>query len=60
MDYERQAESSSRDAAQLLALNSAWAGHGGGVPVEESRETAYLIHAYSIAEELGADEISST
>jgi hypothetical protein len=53
-DFLRNGEEASREAVQLLALNSAYAAHGGGVDPGLVRETAYLVHAYRAAESLGA------
>lgn len=52
-DYYRNGDSDSRDAVVLMAQNSAWANQGGGESFELSRETAYLIHAYLTAMEIG-------
>lgn len=54
LDYRFTGENDSKRAALLLATNSPFAGSGGGENFELSRETAYLIHAYLTAEELGA------
>ena len=56
MDFERKGAAESRNAALLMAQNSAYSNSGGAVSIDEMRETAYLINAYSIAEELGANE----
>lgn len=54
--YWRTGDTRSRDAALKLANESAWANSGGGASFEMSRETAYLIHAYLTAEQLGEAE----
>ncbi len=55
-DYLRTGNTVARTAALALAQNSAWAGSGGNANPEVSRETAYLINAYTVAEDLGASE----
>jgi len=52
-DFLRNQAPASREAVHLLALNSAYAAHGGGVDPGLVRETAYLVHAYRAAESLG-------
>lgn len=52
-DYLRNGSRDSKRAVVLLARNSAFAATGGGADFELSRETAYIIHAYLSAEELG-------
>lgn len=52
-DWEETGDESSRQAVLLLASRSAYASSGGGESFELSRETAYLIHAYLSAEEVG-------
>lgn len=56
-NYKRTGNSSSREAVLLLAHNSAYAAQAGGADPELSRETAYLIHAYLFAEQLGANDV---
>ena len=53
MDYKRNGNVQSKNAAILLAKNSAYAGAGGGADESLSRETAFIINAYIIAELLG-------
>jgi hypothetical protein len=55
-DYLKTGAEDSRDAVILMSQNSAYASHGGGVDPALVRETAYLIHAYRIAQLLGAAE----
>lgn len=55
-DYARTGEVASRNAAVLLAENSAYARWGGAVHPNLVRETAYVIHAYRIARRLGEAE----
>lgn len=52
-DYKRNGDPQSRAAVLMLADNSAYAQSAGGPSYELSRETAYIIHAYLSAEELG-------
>lgn len=52
-DYLRNGDTTSREAVRLLANESAFAWAGGDADPEISRETAYLIHAYLAAEDLG-------
>lgn len=52
-DYLRTGDENSRNAVLLLAKNSAYAGSGGAVGPELSRETAYLLEAYRFAKLLG-------
>lgn len=52
--YWRTGTNASREAALRLADHSAFAQTGGSRNAAYSRETAYLIHAYLIYEELGA------
>jgi hypothetical protein len=52
-DYLQTRETLSRRAVQMLAYNSPFSEAGGGSEPELSRETAYLIHAYLLAEDLG-------
>ena len=53
MDYERTGDEDSKRAAILLSKNAAYAKRGGGSGESLSRETAYCIHAYLVAETLG-------
>jgi hypothetical protein len=53
MDYKRTGDEESKRAALLLAKSSPFAMTGGGVSEELSRETAYIIDAYLVAEALG-------
>jgi hypothetical protein len=53
MDYTRTGDEESKRAALLLAKGSPFAMTGGGVPEALSRETAYIIDAYLVAEALG-------
>ncbi len=55
-DYWRTADPVSRQAAIALANNSAFANSGGGAAHDLSRETAYILHSYLTAMELGAPE----
>lgn len=55
-DYWRTADQVSRQAALALANNSAFASSGGGAAHDLSRETAYILHSYLTAMELGASE----
>ncbi len=52
-DYLRTGDAESKRAVELLATSSVFASAGGGSDFEMSRETAYLIHAYIAAEDLG-------
>jgi hypothetical protein len=52
-DYWRTGDASSREAAINLAKYSAWADSGGSSTCGYSRETAYILGAYLVAEELG-------
>jgi hypothetical protein len=52
-DYWRTGDASSKDAAIRLALYSAFANSGGSPTCGLSRETAYILNAYLVAEELG-------
>jgi hypothetical protein len=51
--YLRTGDRSSRQAILLLAERSAFARTSGGADAELSRETAYLIHTFLIAQQLG-------
>jgi len=53
IDYWRTGTVSSRDAAIRLANDSAFASSGGSPACGYSRETAYILNAYLVAEELG-------
>ena len=53
MDYQRTGDEKSKQAALLLAKNSAYARTGGSPGEDRSRETAYCINAYLVAEALG-------
>jgi hypothetical protein len=52
-DYQRTGDTSSRAAAVRLANESAFAWSGGDPGCGLARETAYVLHAYLVAEELG-------
>jgi hypothetical protein len=52
-DYWRTGDASSREAAINLAMYSAWADSGGSPTCGLSRETAYILNAYLVAEDLG-------
>jgi hypothetical protein len=52
-DYRRTGDPSSKDSAIRLALYSAFAWSGGSPICGLSRETAYVLNAYVVAEELG-------
>lgn len=52
-DYRRTGATASRDAALKLATSSAFAGSAGASACGYSRETAYILQAYIVAEELG-------
>jgi hypothetical protein len=53
-DYRRTGDMTSKDAALRLANYSAFAGSGGSPDCGVTRETAYVLNAYLVAEELGA------
>ena len=53
MHFRRTVHEKSKEAAILLSKNTPYAAVGGGVGEESSRETAYCIHAYLVAEALG-------
>jgi hypothetical protein len=53
LHFKRTGDQKSKAAALLLSRNSAFAAVGGGPGEELSRETAYCIHVYLIAEALG-------
>ena len=53
MDFRRTGDKQSKQAAILLSRNAAFANKGGGPGEALSRETAYCIHAYLVAESLG-------
>ena len=53
MDFQRTGDEQSKQAAILLAKNAAYADRGGGPGEALSRETAYSINAYLVAETLG-------
>ena len=57
--YRRNGDARSRDAVLALARNSAFAAKAGGADPELSRETAYLIHAYLFAQDLGARDLDT-
>jgi hypothetical protein len=52
-DFRSTGDALSRSAVVSLATQSAWAPQGGDADAEMSRETAYLIHAYMKAIEVG-------
>jgi hypothetical protein len=52
-DYWRTGDASSKEAAVRLALHSAYAWSGGAAVCGLSRETAYILNAYVVSEELG-------
>jgi hypothetical protein len=53
MDYILTGDEKSKEAAIFLSKNSAYASQGGGADEKYSRETAYCINSYLIAESLG-------
>jgi hypothetical protein len=53
MAYERTGAEEYKQAAILLAQNSAFAGKGGSITDSRIRETAYVLQAYIQAEKLG-------
>ncbi len=53
MDWKRNADERSREAAILLATKSVFVPLGGGKHEKYSRETAYIMNAYMVGEELG-------
>jgi len=53
-DYRHTEDELSKEAALLLANNSAYMRRGGGVSAALSRETAYCLGAYLVAEAFGA------
>lgn len=53
MDFKRTGDEKSKEAALLLTEKSAYASEGGGPGEALSRETAYCINAYLVAEALG-------
>jgi len=53
MDYKRTGDEESKRAALLLSRNARFADRGGGPGEALSRETAYCINAYLVAEALG-------
>jgi len=53
MDFRRTGDEQSKQAAILLSKNAAYADRGGGKGEGLSRETAYCINAYLVAESLG-------
>ncbi|MDP6361326.1 MAG: hypothetical protein QF473_39810, partial [Planctomycetota bacterium] len=53
-DYRHTKDEESKRAALLLANNAAYTRRGGGVLAALSRETAYSLNAYLIAQEFGA------
>ena len=53
MHFKRTGDEKSKEAAILLSKNSPYASVGGGPREEYSRETAYCINAYLVAEALG-------
>jgi hypothetical protein len=52
-DFRRTGDATSRNAVVSLATRSAWAPQGGDADAEMSRETAYMIHAYMKAIDVG-------
>ncbi len=57
--YLRTGDRTSRQAILLLAERSAFANSSGGADAELSRETAYLIHTFLIAQQLGLHSFDS-
>jgi hypothetical protein len=53
-DYKRTDDELSKKAALLLSTRAAYTTRGGGVSTRLSRETAYCLNAYMVAEDLGA------
>lgn len=53
MHFERSGDEQSKEAAILLSKSTPYASVGGGAGEEYSRETAYCINAYLVAEALG-------
>lgn len=52
-DFLRTGDEASKTAVLLLAKNSAYAGYGGGVSPNRSRETAFALNSYRWARNLG-------
>jgi hypothetical protein len=52
-DYRRTGDATSRNAAVALSRYAAFADWGGSAECGLSRETAYILNAYVVAEELG-------
>jgi chitodextrinase len=52
-DFKRTGDTLSKDAAILLSKKSAYASAGGEAGTDLSRETAFILEAYLVAEELG-------
>jgi hypothetical protein len=53
MDFQRTGDKKSKEAALFISRNSAFASTGGGSDEKLSRETAYCINSYLVAEALG-------
>lgn len=53
-DFKRTGDELSKKAALLLSTRAAYTNRGGGVSTRLSRETAYCLNAYMVAEDLGA------
>ncbi len=53
-DFKRTGDELSKKAALLLSTRAAYTTRGGGVSTRLSRETAYCLNAYMVAEDLGA------